>query len=79
VIATPVGAAPDLLTNEANGLLVPCADATALADAIARLILDHAVRETLGQAARRTASRYEWDAVNANFAAEIERVAHERR
>ena len=79
VIATPVGAAPDLLTNGANGLLVPCADAPALADAIARLILDRALRETLGQTARRTASRYEWDAVNSDFTAEIERVAHERR
>ena len=79
VIVTPVGAAPDLLANESSGLIVPCADAPALADAIARLIPDGGMREMLGQAARRTASRYEWDAVNADFAAEIERVAHERR
>ena len=77
VITTPAGAAPDLLRNGVNGLMVPAADAVALADAAARLIPDAASRELLGKAARQTAERYEWDAVNASFADEIARVARE--
>jgi glycosyltransferase involved in cell wall biosynthesis len=79
VIATPVGAAPDLIANGVNGLVVPCADAAALADAVTRVVPDAGLRESMGRAARQTASRYEWDAVNASFAAEIERVAGERQ
>ena len=44
-----------------------------------RVTPDAGLRESMGRAARQTASRYEWDAVNASFAAEIERVAGERQ
>ena len=60
VVATPVGAVPEVVTHERNGLLVPVGDAAALADALNRLIEDGALRRRLGDAARRDhAERYE--------------------
>ncbi|MER5422728.1 glycosyltransferase [Streptosporangium roseum] len=55
-VSTNVGGVPELL-GENRGLLVPPADATALADAIQRLLTDHALAKRLG------ASAQEW-AVN---------------
>ncbi len=74
VVATPAGAAPDLLQQDVTGIVVPFADAGALADAASALLDDRPRREALGAAARRIATTYEWDAVNAAFAAQIERV-----
>ena len=71
VIATPAGAAPDLLEDGANAVCVPFADADALASAALRLMDDAPLRERLGLAGRRTAARHEWDAANAAFEAEI--------
>ncbi len=52
VIATPVGAVPDVVENERTGLLVPVGDVDALASAIRRLVEDPALRRKLGQAAQ---------------------------
>jgi glycosyltransferase involved in cell wall biosynthesis len=57
VIATPVGGIPQILTHEANGLLVAPGDIAALAAAIKRLLQDRALRERLGSAARSTIER----------------------
>jgi glycosyltransferase involved in cell wall biosynthesis len=54
VIATPVGGIPQIVTHEANGLLIPPADVAALTTAIERLLLDPALRIRLGNAARTT-------------------------
>jgi glycosyltransferase involved in cell wall biosynthesis len=54
VVATPVGSIPDILKHEENGLLIPVRDATALATALERLIVDRALREILGRNAKRT-------------------------
>jgi glycosyltransferase involved in cell wall biosynthesis len=60
VIATPVGAIPEVINHERNGLLVPVDDVNALADALRRLIEDPGLRHRLGEAARRDhAERYE--------------------
>ena len=75
VVATPAGAAADLLNHGVNGMVVPFADAGALADTALRLMPDAAGRARLGAAARETARRYEWDSVNVAFAAEIDRLA----
>lgn len=47
-ITTPVGAIPDLIRHEENGLLVEPGDVAALAAAIAQLVTDHAGRRRLG-------------------------------
>jgi glycosyltransferase involved in cell wall biosynthesis len=60
VVATPVGAVPEVVAHERNGLLVPVGDAEALANALNRLLEDRALRRRLGDAARRDhAERYE--------------------
>jgi glycosyltransferase involved in cell wall biosynthesis len=53
-ISTPVGGIPQLITAEANGLVVQPGDIDALAAAIERLMSDPALRERLGHAARTT-------------------------
>ncbi len=58
VVATPVGGVPELITDEANGLLVPPGDVEALAAAIARLMGDTSLRERLGRAARETVAAH---------------------
>jgi glycosyltransferase involved in cell wall biosynthesis len=52
-ICTPVGAIPEVVEHEANGLLAGARDIAALARAIERLALDPELRLRLGEAARR--------------------------
>jgi glycosyltransferase involved in cell wall biosynthesis len=52
VVATAVGAAPELIEDEQHGLLVCPGDAEALAAAIARLLHEPGLAEHLGRAAR---------------------------
>lgn len=52
VIATPVGSVGELVRDGQTGLLVPVDNAQALADAMARLCQDPALRTRLGRAAR---------------------------
>lgn len=60
VVATPVGAVPEVIDHERNGLLVPVGDIGALAAALDRLIENGELRRSLGDAARRDyAERYE--------------------
>ena len=53
VVATPVGAIPELIDHERNGLIVPVGDVKALADALRALIVDFELRGRLGNAAHR--------------------------
>ena len=75
VITTPVGAAGDILADGENAVLVPPGDAGALAEAVERLIPDGTFRQRLGIAAQDLARQFEWDRVNAHFAAEIAAAA----
>lgn len=60
VVATPVGVVADVVLPNVNGLLVPAGDVRALADALAQLISDPALRQRLGASARRDhATKYE--------------------
>jgi glycosyltransferase involved in cell wall biosynthesis len=60
VVATPVGAVPEVIKHERNGLLVPVGNVDALANALRRLIDDPQLRKNLGETARRNhAERYE--------------------
>jgi glycosyltransferase involved in cell wall biosynthesis len=53
VVATPVGAIPEVVDHERNGLIVPVGDVNELADALRRLIESPELRLRLGAAARR--------------------------
>lgn len=62
VIATPVGGVPQVVEHGVNGLLVTPGDSGGLAAALARLLSEPALRESLGAAARRTiATRFSLD------------------
>jgi glycosyltransferase involved in cell wall biosynthesis len=55
VVATAVGAVPELIEDGVHGLLVPPGDDRRLAEAIGRLLGEPALAQRLGQAARRRA------------------------
>lgn len=54
LVATDMPGCRDLIVHEKTGLLVPPGDPKALADALARLVDDPALRDRLGAAARTT-------------------------
>ena len=58
IVASAVGAMPDVLHDETHGLLVPPGDPVALADRIARLLRDPHLARRLGSAARRRANEH---------------------
>lgn len=70
VVTTNTCGMSDLIDNEVNGLLVPAADAEALAYAIDRLRGSPGMIRTLGLRAQECARRYTWDLV----ARQLERV-----
>lgn len=73
-IVTPVGGVPDVIAHAQNGLLVPVANAGALAEAIEQLADDPALRRRLGMAARASVlGRFDWD----TLAREIARLYRE--
>jgi glycosyltransferase involved in cell wall biosynthesis len=55
IVATAVGATPDLIADGVHGLLVPPRDAARLTDAIELLLDDRELAQRLGAAARRRA------------------------
>jgi glycosyltransferase involved in cell wall biosynthesis len=59
VVATAVGAVPDLLEHGEAGLLVPAGDPAALADALVRLLGDPALQQRLVARATRVAARFD--------------------
>ena len=52
-VVTPVGAIPEVVCDGVSGLIVPAGDSRALADALRRLLSDHALMSRLGQASQR--------------------------
>jgi glycosyltransferase involved in cell wall biosynthesis len=63
VVASAVGGIPEVVTDGVEGLLVPPADPSALAEAIVRLARSPSLRERLGEAGYRTvAERFSIDA-----------------
>lgn len=67
VVATSVGAIPEMVRDGVNGYLVPCGDPRRLADALGHLAASPALRAAMGGAAQRTA-RDEHDAMRNNGA-----------
>ena len=69
VVATDAGGIPDLVTDGAEGLLVPPADVDALASALIRVLADRQLAERMGNAAR---LRYgDWHSTPAHLAGEM--------
>ena len=62
----------DSVRDGETGLLVPHGEIDALADALARLLDDEALRTSQGRAARRFAEGFSWDAITTRFAAALE-------
>ncbi len=61
VVVSDVGGLPEVVDNGVTGLIVPREDAPALAQALARLLLDAALRERMGQAGRSSVvAKYAW-------------------
>lgn len=66
IVATPVGAVPEMISS--SGLLVPVGDAAALASAVTRLLVDDDEATTLGATGRRTCrARNGVEAVGATY------------
>jgi glycosyltransferase involved in cell wall biosynthesis len=79
VVATVVGAAPELIGDGAHGLLTPPGDAAGLAAAIDRLLRDPALAARLGDAARRRArDRYSREAMVERFTEFYERLCRSK-
>jgi glycosyltransferase involved in cell wall biosynthesis len=74
IVATAVGGVPDVLSDEAEALIVPPGDPAALAAALARLAADGELRRRLGAAARRRAAGLGEDAVAARIDAIYQRL-----
>ena len=74
VVATSAGGVPAILTNELHGLLVPCHDHQAAADAMIRLLEDPALARRLADAALDTCARYQWSSVRAQWVALYRRL-----
>lgn len=70
VVCTPNGTA-DLAEDGVTALVVPSADAAALAAAIARLADDRALGRRLADAARARVAAYSWESVCARLAAAV--------
>jgi glycosyltransferase involved in cell wall biosynthesis len=68
IVATAVGATPELIEDGMHGLLAPPGDPAALARAIGRLLVDPALARRLGEAARwRARERYGREAMVRRF------------
>jgi D-inositol-3-phosphate glycosyltransferase len=68
VVATRVGGLQTLVVDGESGLLVPAGDYQALADAIARVLLDHRLRMHLAHGGRERAEHFTWRSVGAQIA-----------
>ena len=68
VVATAVGAVPDLLRDGHNGQVTPPADAEAVVSAVVRYIRDPEMAARHGAAARDTAEAYRLDVIHRQWA-----------
>jgi glycosyltransferase involved in cell wall biosynthesis len=68
VVSTAVGSVPEVITDGANGLLVPPRQPKELAYTICRLLGDAGLRARLGVAARSTVERrFSWQTVGSSY------------
>ena len=74
IVATPVGAAEDLLRDGVNAAVVPAADPAALTRRIESLLSQVETRAALGHAAQATAREHEMHQVNERFVQQLMHV-----
>jgi glycosyltransferase involved in cell wall biosynthesis len=72
IVATAVGAAPDLLTHGRDALLVEPLKPSDLFDALERLRNDSELRYRLATNAQQIAATQSWDQLRARYVREIE-------
>ncbi len=60
VVSTNVGGVPDLVTHDQHALLVPDADADAMAQAVTRILTEPGLSERLSYAGHTHASQFSW-------------------
>lgn len=76
VVASATGGIPDVVTDGVNGLLVPPGDATALADALERVLTSKPLAATLTEGARQTAAGLlNWDRIAEGLLGSYHRLA----
>lgn len=76
VVASATGGIPDVVSDGVNGLLVPPGDATALADALERVLTSASLAATLGDGARQTATgSLNWDHIADGLVSTYRRLA----
>ena len=64
IVCSDINGFRNVVEHEREALLVPCGDARALADALARVLDDDALRVRLGAAGRQHALAYSWPRVS---------------
>ncbi|MDE5446973.1 glycosyltransferase [Bradyrhizobium sp. CSA207] len=75
VVASATGGIPDVVTDGINGLLVPPGDATALADALERVLTSRSLAASLTDGARETAAgSLNWDHIADDLFASYRRL-----
>ena len=77
LVATAVGGIPEIVEDGVTGLLVPLRDPPALADALARVLSDHALGERLANAASERLHGFQIDQVASSFADLYEQLVAE--
>ena len=78
VVTTETCGMPDIVQDDVNGLLVPPANAQAIAEAVVRLHSSQELRRRLGLAAQAHMRNYTWEKIAARVEAVFERTARER-
>jgi glycosyltransferase involved in cell wall biosynthesis len=78
VVSTNAGGVPALVTDAEHGLLVPCGDHRAAADAVLRLLDDPALARRLADAAFGACTRYQWSAVRTEWISLYQRLVRAR-
>ncbi len=77
-VAGNSGGIPDAVEHGVSGLLVDPTDPDEIADAITRLLTDHAYRLQLGRQARERAERFRWNVITDQLYASLEKAVQER-
>jgi glycogen synthase len=79
VIASRTGGVPEIVIENETGLLVPPADATALAEALRRLADNDLLRARLGMAGEKRAENFTWAAIANSYRHIYEKALTEKR